>query len=203
MWPGSYFGVSVSNARFEELCRDVEISLQRNHMLSASLSGALKSIRERALFFFALLPQGDGRFAFENRREFMEENGDEFLGLQQSLTRLGSELEGLPSKPEEVFNFARRAQELQVQLGFLMESEDRNTVFWIERRRGGRDKPECISAGHPNRRGAHSENLPVRQTRMRGADVRYSGGRWQLRIHAPAAGTGARPGNRVALAFRL
>ena len=46
----------------------------------------------------------------------MEENGDEFLGLQQSLARLGSEFENMPSKPEEVFNFARRAQELQVQL---------------------------------------------------------------------------------------
>jgi len=137
---GSYFGVSVSNARVEELCRDVEGSLQRNHALSASLSGALKSLRDRSMFFFALLPQGEGRFSFENRREFLEENGDEFLALQQSLTRLGSELENLPSKPEEVFNFVRRAQELQVQLGFLMESEDRNTVFWIERRRGGRDK---------------------------------------------------------------
>ena len=80
---GSYFGVSVSNARIEELCRDVEASLQRNHMLSASISGAFKSLRERALFFFALLPQGEGRFAFENRREFLEENGDEFLALQQ------------------------------------------------------------------------------------------------------------------------
>ena len=138
---GSYFGVSVSNGRFEELCRDVEVSLQRNHMLSAAMSGALKSVRERAPFFFALLPPGDGRFSFENRREFMEENGDEFLGLQQSLGRLGSELENLPSKPEEVFNFARRAQELQVQLSFVMESQDRNTVFWIERRRGGRDNP--------------------------------------------------------------
>jgi len=138
---GSYFGVSVSNGRFEELCRDVEVSLQRNHMLSAAMSGALKSVRERAPFFFALLPSGDGRFSFENRREFMEENGDEFLGLQQSLGRLGSELENLPSKPEEVFNFARRAQELQVQLSFVMESQDRNTVFWIERRRGGRDNP--------------------------------------------------------------
>ena len=78
----------MSNGRFEELCRDIEVSLQRNHMLSASLSGALKSLRERAMFFFALLPQGDGRFAFESRREFMEENGDEFLGLQQALTRL-------------------------------------------------------------------------------------------------------------------
>ena len=137
---GSYFGVSVSNGRVEELCRDVEVSLQRNHMLSAALAGAVKSLRERAVFFFALLPPGDGRFAFENRRDFLEENGDEFLALQQSLTRLGSELEGLLSKPEEVFNFIRRAQELQVQLGFLLESEERNTVFWIERRRSSRDK---------------------------------------------------------------
>jgi ATP-dependent DNA helicase DinG len=131
---GSYFGVSVSNARLEELCRDVEASLQRNRLYTASLSGAIKSLRDRFQFFFALLPPGEGRFAFENRREFLEENGDEFLGLQQSLQRIGSELENLSSKPEEIFTFVRRAQELQVQLGFLMESEDRNTVFWIERR---------------------------------------------------------------------
>jgi ATP-dependent DNA helicase DinG len=54
--------------------------------------------------------------------------------------RLGAEIENLPSKPEEVFAFTRRAQELHVQLGFLMESEDKNTVFWIERRRAGRGK---------------------------------------------------------------
>src|SRR5438132_4540558 len=74
---GSYFGVSVSNARVEELCRDVEASLQRNRMYTAALSGALKSLRERSQFFFALLPAGEGRFAFENRRECLEENGDE------------------------------------------------------------------------------------------------------------------------------
>src|SRR2546425_8807974 len=137
---GSYFGISVSAARLEELCRDVEASLQRNKMYTASLSGAIKSLRERSGFFFSLLPERDGRFAFENRREFLEENGDEFVGLRQSLVRLGAEIENLPSKPEEVFAFARRAQELHVQLGFLMESEDKNTVFWIERRRGGREK---------------------------------------------------------------
>ena len=136
---GSYFGVSLSNTRMDELCRDVEGSLQRNKLLSASISGALKSLRERSQLFFSLLPPGEGRFAFENRREFLEENGEEFMALQQSLLRLISELENLPSKPEEIFNFVRRAQELQVQLGFLMESEDRNTVFWIERR-GGRGR---------------------------------------------------------------
>jgi ATP-dependent DNA helicase DinG len=134
---GSYFGVSVSNWRVEELCRDAEASLQRNHMLSGSLAGAVKSLRDRCMFFFAVLPQGEGRFAFENRRDFLEENGDEFIGLQQSLQRLGSELENLPSKPEDIFSLTRRTQEIQVQLSFLMESEDKNTVFWIERRRGG------------------------------------------------------------------
>jgi ATP-dependent DNA helicase DinG len=136
---GNYFGISVSNLRVEDLARDVEASLQHNRMLSASLSGALGSLRERSQFFFSLLPPGEGRFAFETRREFLEENGDEFLSLNQALTRLAGELEGLPQKPEEIFNLVRRAQEIQVQLGFAMESDDRNTVFWIERR-GGRGR---------------------------------------------------------------
>jgi ATP-dependent DNA helicase DinG len=137
---GNYFGISVSAARLEELCRDVEASLQRNRMYTSGLSGAIKSLRDRSAFFFSLLPEGEGRFAFENRREFLEENGEEFLGLQRALTHIGAELENLPAKPEEVYAFSRRAQELQVQLGFAMESEDRNTVFWIERRRTGREK---------------------------------------------------------------
>ena len=131
---GNYFGISVSNLRMDDLARDVESSMQHNRMMSASLSGAIGSLRERSQFFFSLLPPGDGRFSFENRREFLEENGDEFLALNQALTRVAGELENLPQKPEEVFNFARRAQELQVQLQYAMESEDRNTVFWIERR---------------------------------------------------------------------
>jgi ATP-dependent DNA helicase DinG len=132
----NYFGISVSNLRVDELARDVERSMERNKMLSASLSGALASLRERSQLFFSLLPQGDGRFAFDTRREFLEENGDEFIGFNQALVRLAGELEGLSQKPEEVFNFVRRAQEIEVQLSYAMESEDRNTVFWIERRGG-------------------------------------------------------------------
>jgi ATP-dependent DNA helicase DinG len=151
---GNYFGISVSNLRVEDLARDVEASLQHNRILSASLSGALGSLRERAQFFFSLLPPGDGRFAFETRREFLEENGDEFLALNQALTRLAGELEGLPQRPEEIFNFVRRAQELQVQLNFAMESDDRNTVFWIERRGGRTNSPQrhrgTEKTGRPN-----------------------------------------------------
>jgi ATP-dependent DNA helicase DinG len=56
----------------------------------------------------------------------------------QSLKRVAAELELLPQKPEEVFNFLRRCGELQAQLGFIMESEDKNTVFWLEYRGEGR-----------------------------------------------------------------
>ncbi len=145
---GNYFGISVSNLRVEDLARDVEASLQHNHMMSASLSGALGSLREKSQFFFSLLPPGEGRFAFESRREFLEENGDEFLALNQALTRLAGELEGLSQKPEETLNFMLRAQELQVQLAFAMESDDRNTVFWIERR-GGRGRTNAPQR-HPS-----------------------------------------------------
>jgi ATP-dependent DNA helicase DinG len=143
---GNYFGISVSNLRVDDLARDVEASLQHNRMLSAALSGALGSLREKSQFFFSVLPPGDGRFAFDARREFLEENGEEFIAFNHSLTRLAGELEGLPQKPEEIFNFVRRAQEIQAQLAFAMESEDRNTVFWIERR-GGRGKANSTGRG--------------------------------------------------------
>jgi len=147
---GNYFGISVSNLRVEELARDVERSMEHNRMLSASISGALGSMRDRSQLFFSLLPTGDGRFAFETRREFLEENGDEFVGLNQSLTRLAGELEALPQKPEEIFNFVRRAQEIQVQLGYAMESDDRNTVYWIERRGGASFSARTRGGIEPN-----------------------------------------------------
>ncbi len=146
---GNYFGVSIGNPRVEELARDVEATLQHHRMYSASASGAIKSLRERSLFFFSLLPPGEGRFSFQGRREFMEENGDEFLALIHALGRLVSELEGLPQKPEEVFSLVRRAHEIQVQLAFVMENEDPNTVFWIERRRGARDRSNVFLQATP------------------------------------------------------
>ena len=131
---GSYFGVSVSNLRFEELARDTETTLKLKGSFSAGVQSATRSLRERSQFFFSLLPPGEVRFAFSRRDEFLEEHGDEYDALMSALGRLHAELEIVPEKPEEVFNFSRRAEELRAQLGFVMESEDRNTVFWIERR---------------------------------------------------------------------
>jgi ATP-dependent DNA helicase DinG len=131
---GSYFGISVSNGRVEELARDTEQLLQREKLYTPQMSGALQALRERSQLFFSLLPMREGRAAFEARREFLEENGEEFLALQRALGRLCAEFEGLAQKPDDVFTLSRRAQQLQVQLGFVMENEDPNTVFWIEQR---------------------------------------------------------------------
>src|SRR6202040_2489212 len=131
---GNYFGISVSNLRMDELARDVEHLLQREKLYTPQISGAIQSVRERSQLFFSLLPPNEGRFAFDSRREFLEENGEEFIALNQALNRLSAELEQLPQKPEEVFTLMRRSQQLQVQLRFVMENEDPNTVFWIERR---------------------------------------------------------------------
>jgi ATP-dependent DNA helicase DinG len=153
----SYFGVSVSNLRFHELLRDLENTLKLKGLYSASIHSAATALRERAQFFFAVLPaaparegagsaSADARFEFANRREFLEENGDEYLAVMQALERTSSELQRIKEKPEEVHNLIRRAGDLQTQLGFLMESEDRNTVFWIERRGEFRRRKDSGSA---------------------------------------------------------
>ncbi|HLI63148.1 MAG TPA: ATP-dependent DNA helicase [Terriglobales bacterium] len=129
-----YFGVTVSNVRIDELLRDVEHTLRRADIPLADVLPASASVRQHSQLFFALIPLGEGRFTFDNRAEFLEENGEEYLGLQNALLHLYTELQAIPKKPDEIHALARRVDELKTQLGFILESQDRNTVFWIERR---------------------------------------------------------------------
>ena len=71
----SYFGVSVSTAKIDDFARDVDQTLQREKLSSAAVGSSLRSLRERAQFFFALLPEGDSRFPFGQRQAFLEEHG--------------------------------------------------------------------------------------------------------------------------------
>ena len=130
----SYFGISVSNLRMEDLLRDIEGLLRQKKIDGRRVVTAVNGVRERAQDFFSLLPGGEGRFEFRDRDRFLEEHGDRFLALRRDLRRLRAELEALPEKPDEIHTFVRRGDELQAQLTFLLEGEDRNMVFWIERR---------------------------------------------------------------------
>ena len=175
-----FFGVSVSNVRVEDVLRDVEQTLRRANLSLAQALAASARVRERSQFFFSLIPPGEGRFAFENRAEFLEENGDEYIGFQNTLLHLYSELQAIPNKPDEVHNLCRRIEELRVQLGFILESNQKNTVFWIERRgerRGDtRRAAQRISAGHTDHGFGHPAADAVRSSGDGGADLRDAGG---------------------------
>jgi ATP-dependent DNA helicase DinG len=134
----SYFGVSLSNARLEELVRDVEAMLKAKDSFSTGVKGCGEMLRDRSRMFFAALPPGgerggDGRVPFPGREEFLEEHGDLYLGVTNALYRLESELDSLRGV-DEAPGLKKRVADLREDLRFLLESGDANTVFWIERR---------------------------------------------------------------------
>src|SRR3984957_18642362 len=101
----SYFGVSLSNVRLEELVRDVETVLRAKQAHSTALKGCGDMLRERGRMFFGALPrsgtgQGDGRMPFEQREQFLEEHGDLYLAVMNALHRLEGELERLRGAEE-------------------------------------------------------------------------------------------------------
>src|SRR5664279_3208653 len=88
----SYFGLSVSNIRFEELARDTD-TLLRAKQGSARIPAATQQLRDRARMFFANLPMnGDGRQPFSAREEFLETSGDLYMSVQATLRRIEAEM---------------------------------------------------------------------------------------------------------------
>jgi ATP-dependent DNA helicase DinG len=136
----SYFGLSVSNIRFEELARDSEMLL-RGKPGAENLPAVTHQLRERARMFFAGLPiAADGRQPFIGREEFLETSGDLYLGLRATLRRMEAEMDGLKSV-DEAPGLKKRVARLRSELEFLLESNANNMVFWMERRVGGSGTP--------------------------------------------------------------
>jgi ATP-dependent DNA helicase DinG len=134
----NYFGIGLSTQRFDELARDVETMLRAKRASTSAIESATATLRDRARMFFAALPTGGtnfglGRMPFEERTEFLEESGDTYTGALNALTRLEGELERLKDI-EEAPGLRKRTADISTHLKFLLESQDPNTVFWIERR---------------------------------------------------------------------
>lgn len=136
----NYFGIGLSTTRFDELTRDVELMLKSKDALSSSIVSSCTSLHDRARMFFAALPaeanSNIGRMPFERRADFLEESGDYYTATLNALTRLEGELERVKNV-DEIPGLRNRASEIRRSLSFLLESTDRNTVFWIERRAAG------------------------------------------------------------------
>jgi ATP-dependent DNA helicase DinG len=131
----SYFGLSVSNIRFEELARDTD-ALLRGKEGAQNLPAITQQLRERARLFFAGLPMaGDGRQPFTGREEFLESSGDLYLAVRMTLRRLEAEMEALEGV-DEAPGLKKRVARLRAELEFLLESNQSNMVYWMERRVG-------------------------------------------------------------------
>ena len=132
----NYFGLSVSNLRFEELARDTDAML-RGKQGAENLPAATQQLRDRARMFFAGLPMaGDGRQPFTGREEFLETSGDLYLAVRATLLRLESdmgEMEGVDEAP----GLRKRVARLRSEFEFLLESNASNMVYWMERRISG------------------------------------------------------------------
>ncbi|MGA3079974.1 MAG: ATP-dependent DNA helicase [Terracidiphilus sp.] len=129
----SYFGLSVSNIRFEELGRDTDILL-RGKEGAESLPAVTQQLRERARMFFAALPMaGDGRQPFTEREEFLETSGDLYMAVRATLQRMEAEMDAMKGV-DEAPGLRKRVTRLRSELEFLLESSASNMVYWMERR---------------------------------------------------------------------
>jgi ATP-dependent DNA helicase DinG len=134
-----YFGRQVSSYQFDELARDTEAVLRLLQIEAIVLRRYLVRMRERSRNFFESFGEREGRFAFEpaDRHLFLERNHEAYSELTSALKRVEAELAVLSPKPEEVTTLGRRAGELRRELAFLLESEEKNCVYWYERRGRG------------------------------------------------------------------
>jgi len=134
-----YFGRQVSNYRFEELARDAEQALRVTRLGKPPLLRRVMRLRERVHEFFDLLAPQEGRSAFESRARaaFLETHRGSYDGIVGALKALEAEIAALPSKPEELLVIARRTAELRSEAVFLFESNEKNYVYWLERRGKG------------------------------------------------------------------
>ena len=167
-----YFGIALSNARFDELARDTESMLRAKGVSTSSIESATQTVRERSKLFFASLPAGPsdlGRLEFIDRADFLEARGDAYIGAANALQRLEAELERL-REVEEASGLRKRAADIRNHLKFLLESTDPNTVFWIERRaasglrnaaRGIRETARDTASSIPQNFSTHLQATPI------------------------------------------
>jgi ATP-dependent DNA helicase DinG len=149
----NYFGLSVSNIRFEELARDTD-TLLRGKEGALGLPALTQQLRDRARMFFAGLPMaGDGRQPFSAREEFLETQGDLYTGVRATLRRIEDEIGNL-KEVDEAQGLRKRVGRLRSELEFLMESNASNIVYWLERRvYGGNERDGAARPGFGSGRG--------------------------------------------------
>jgi len=146
-----YFGFSVSTYRVTELARDFDRVLAGGEVADddGELTRAMGRVDERARIFFSALAlagpsgqaQGGGQPGGDDR---LRVTAADLEPSQESGTRVLDALDGLEAlvalvkqPPEDLRAIGRRAGEIRDELRFLLQANDRDYVYFLERRGRG------------------------------------------------------------------
>ena len=204
----SYFGLSVSNIRFEELARDTDAML-RGKEGAENMPGVTQQLRERARMFFSGLPMsGDGRQPFTEREEFLETSGDLYLSVRATLRRLEAEMEGLTSVDEAPgLRETRSAAALGARISARIECQQHGVLAGAADLRRRETGTRAAARGRRSEaRTTFLQATPIDVSELLselvfetdshgGAHLGHAHRAGRLRTHAPAPGASARRAN--------
>jgi len=146
-----YFGVGVSNYQIDDLMYDVGGLRLDNKEIERELARISARIQRFADAFWVSFKEGrglEGRFALVAGRGAsptnlsLSNNAGETPALpsnalDNALYRLETTLAILKDPPPDAENILRRVRELRFALNFLVKGDDKQFVYWIERRGRG------------------------------------------------------------------
>jgi ATP-dependent DNA helicase DinG len=152
-----YFGTGVSNYQIDDLLRDVSYLKVDEKESQKELTRVSARIQRFADLFWISFHEGrgmEGRFTLtrrvvaqvDNSRPDLDESepqinnsrhSDAYVALDNVLHRLETTLAILQAEEADADNLLRRTRQLRFDLNFIVKAEDKQFVYWIERRGRG------------------------------------------------------------------
>ena len=132
----SYFGIAVSNFRFEELARDTRREAAAVKLKDEALNKTSEGLLDDQERFFGLFRSGDSRYRLQP--EQLEGRALELTArLTERLTFLSAHIGGMKESPEGLRACSRRAEELKQQFQEVLSLSESRLVYWCELRGRG------------------------------------------------------------------
>ncbi len=145
-----YFGTGVSNYQIDDLLRDVSYLKIENRETQQELAKVSARIQRFADLFWVSFQEGrglEGRFTL-TKRAVKDKSADMDVGEPQAgmpafhaldnvLHRLETTLAVMNDGESDAENLLRRTTQLRFDLNFIVKAEDKQFVYWIERRGRG------------------------------------------------------------------
>ena len=150
-----YFGAGVSNYQLDDLLRDISYLKIDEREAEKELRRICARIQRFADLFWVSFREGrglDGRFPLapnvaqvgnlrsehdEDEEELAQIGNSRHSALDAALHRLETSLAILKDPPADAENLLRRTRQLRFDLNFIVKADDKQFVYWLERRGRG------------------------------------------------------------------